>query len=109
MYTVNGTTITLTRGDTFRAIITIYDAQGNEYTPESEDVVRFALKRTVEDRTPLILKTIDNETMLLEIEPNDTKQLSFGSYIYDIEITLEDGTVDTFIANAKLNLTVEVH
>lgn len=109
MYTVNGTTITLTRGDTFRAIITIYDAQGNVYTPESEDVVRFALKRTVEDRTPLILKTIDNETMLLEIEPNDTKQLSFGSYIYDIEITLEDGTVDTFIANAKLNLTVEVH
>lgn len=109
MYTVNGTTITLTRGDTFRAIITIYDAQGNEYTPESEDVVRFALKRTVEDRTPLILKTIDNETMLLEIEPNDTKQLSFGSYIYDIEITLQDGTVDTFIANAKLNLTVEVH
>ena len=109
MYKVEGTLITLTRGDTFNATITIYDSQGNVYTPAAGDVVRFALKRTAEDRTPLILKTIDHETMLLTIEPNDTKNLAFGSYIYDVEITLADGTVDTFIANAKLILTVEVH
>jgi hypothetical protein len=35
MLKINGTTITLTRGDTLRASLEILDAEGNTYTPSS--------------------------------------------------------------------------
>jgi uncharacterized membrane protein YkoI len=47
--------------------------------------------------------------MILELEPSDTKILDFGSYVYDIEITFKDGTVDTFITEANFKITPEVH
>ena len=108
MYSVSGNVITLTRGDTFNATISIIDAQGSPYTPDAEDVIRFAVKRTAYDRDPLINKTIDHETMMLTLVPSDTKSLDFGTYIFDVEITFADGSVDTFISG-KMNLTVEVH
>jgi hypothetical protein len=47
--------------------------------------------------------------MELVINPEDTKNLAFSSYVYDIELTKEDGTVDTFIDRAKIKITEEVH
>ena len=45
---------------------------------------------------------------MLHLEPNDTKTLDVGEYVYDIQLTTSDGDVDTFIAMAKLILTEEV-
>lgn len=108
MFKIEGTYITLTRGDTLECKVNIYDADGNEYTPSGNDVVRFALKKTAYDRQPAIYKVIPNDTMVLTIEPEDTQDLDFGTYVYDIQITLADGTVDTFIADARFNIGVEV-
>lgn len=36
--------------------------------------------------------------MVLYIAPSDTRDLRIGSYVYDIEITFENGDVDTFIS-----------
>lgn len=112
---VKNNKITMTRGDTLRIQVAIV-VDGEDYTPENGDSVRFALKHTTLNNTrteyyddePLILKTIPNDTLVLELEPNDTKPLGFGKYDYDIEITFADGTVDTFISNT-LVLTKEVH
>lgn len=41
-YSVSGTMITLTRGDTFTALITITDSEGNQYAPVKGDRIRFA-------------------------------------------------------------------
>ena len=111
--------ITLTRGDTFRAKVTIYldDQEEQEYRPVPGDQVRFALKhktlteggKEYTDVDPLINKQIPIDTMVLELVPDDTKNLGFGTYNYDIEITFEDGTVDTFITAAPFKLTKEVH
>ena len=65
-------------------------------------------KTDYKDIEPLILKEIPNDTLILELEPNDTKPLAFGTYVYDIQITFEDGTVDTFITEAMFKLTPEV-
>lgn len=113
---VNGNKITLTRGDTLRLKVSI-TKDGEEYTPVDGDVVRFALKHRDKnadntefiDENPLINKEIPIDTMILELEPSDTKSLGFNTYAYDIEITFEDGTVDTFITNAPFKLTEEVH
>ena len=116
MYTIDGTTITMTRGDT--VIIEVgMTRNGTPYTPQAGDSVRFALKHAkfnaartdYADADPLVLKPIPTDTMLLRIEPEDTADLGFGEYAYDIEITFENGDVDTFIAAARFVLAPEVH
>lgn len=113
---ITGTSITLTRGDTLRVKVNI-KIDNEDYTPQAGDSIRFALKRPLlnskktdfKDVQPLILKPIPIDTMILELEPSDTKILDFGSYVYDIEITFKDGTVDTFITEANFKITPEVH
>ena len=48
-YKVSGTTITLTRGDTFMAQISITQSNGDPYVPSEGDSVRFAMKSNYTD------------------------------------------------------------
>ena len=57
-YSVSGTMITLTRGDTFSALITITDLNDNQYIPMNGDRIRFAMKNDYNDETPLLIKEI---------------------------------------------------
>ena len=105
---IAGNTISLTRGDSLRVQIHIYNDEA-EYTPAAGDTVRFALKKKVTDPEPLILKSIPIDTLVLAIDPADTKDLQFGTYRYDIELTTAAGFVNTFIGPAPFVLTEEVH
>ena len=108
---IDGSEITLTRGDTFKTVITINNHDGEVYQPQDGDVVRFALNKKYKkdnEEPPLILKFLDNEDLLLELTPEDTKNLKYGDYVYDIEITLSNGEVYTFIIGT-LRLTEEVY
>lgn len=100
--------ITMTRGDTLISKVNITDAEGVEYTPRDGDVVRFALKKEFTDAAPLIYRVIPNDTLILRLDPQDTKYLNLGEYRYDIELTTYDGVVDTFIPWTKFVLTEEV-
>lgn len=111
--------ITMTRGDTLLArVIMKMDDTKEEYVPTEQDFIRFAIKHSkmnrkrteFVDEEPLFIKQIPSSTLILEIEPEDTAGLEFGDkYVYDIEITYEDGRVDTFIPDAPFELTPEVH
>lgn len=108
-YSVSGTKIRLTRGDT--AVINVtakFKASGEAYTPQEGDKVKFSVKKSANDRTVLLEKNIPIDTMQLWINPEDTKPLRFGSYVYDIELTYANGDVDTFIPNGQLEITAEV-
>lgn len=107
-FAIDGNTIILTRGDTARMTVEILDSEGQTYTPQEGDVVRFAVKRRYSDSTTVIKKTIPSNTLVLEIEPSDTEKLAFADYVYDIEITYANGDVDTFIAEQILRITPEV-
>lgn len=101
--------ITMTRGDTVRVPIDITDDDGVSYIPTEGDVVRFAAKKAYSDEAPCILKDIPLDTLELHIEPSDTKNLEQPcTLVYDVEITLTDGTVDTFM-EGKINITEEVY
>lgn len=114
-FSIKGTKITLTRGDTFIANIGM-SKDGEVYTPQEGDVIRFALKHPTMNSTktdyvdvePLITKVIPNNTLVLRLEPEDTKSLGFGDYVYDVQITYADGRVDTFITASPFKITPEV-
>ena len=74
------------------------------------DVIRFALKQRYTEGEPLIYKEIPHNGMNLRLEAEETKALKTGGapYVYDVQITMEDGTVCTFIDRAKLTVTEEV-
>ena len=105
---INGTSISLTRGDSLILGVNVY-ANNERYVPIEGDTIRFALKQNVNSDNCLILKNIDISTMTLTLEPADTKNLAFGNYIYDVELTTVDGYVDTFIGPASFIITQEVH
>lgn len=115
MYSIQGTTIRLTRGDTL--VIQISLKRGNsDYTPANGDVIRFYLgeKRMNAGRTAylnegaILTKEIDVNNMILRLDPEDTKELDFGTYVYDLEMTYSDGSVDTFIAGKDFIIEPEV-
>lgn len=99
--------ISLTRGDSLILNFTITKNE-EEYVPVQGDAVRFALKQTIPDDEPLILKDADITNQTIELLPSDTKQLAFGTYVYDIQLTTVDGYVDTFIGPATFRITEEV-
>lgn len=105
---ISGTNISLTRGDTLRVTVNI-EQGGVPYVPNPGDRIRFAMKRRIDDEEPIILKDIPTDTLLLRLESEDTKNLPFGTYKYDIELTTVDGDVDTFIGPSNFTLTDEVY
>lgn len=107
-YSVKGTNITMTRGDTFSADICIYQPNGKPYNLAKDDVIQFAMKKSAKDTTILILKDISIDTMKLVLNPDDTKDLDFGTYVYDIQLQKTTGEVYTFITKSYLTLTEEV-
>lgn len=106
---VKGTAISLTRGDTCTIKIDILDQDGMIYLPREGDVVRFAAKKDFSKGAPAILKEVPIDTMVLKLDPEDTKQLEYGKYVYDVELTKANGDVDTFITKGTLALTEEVY
>ena len=109
MHAINGNNISLTRGDTLYITISIFK-NGEPYVPVEGDVIRFAMKAKYKDPDEkiLILKDIPTDTLLLKIEPEDTKELPFAkTYVYDIQLTNDEGDVDTFIVGT-FTITEEV-
>lgn len=107
-YTINNRTkkITLVKGDTLKVQIEII-VDNEVYTPDANDVIRFAMKRSYDDSNVLVEKVVPNDTLILKLDSSDTKRLTSDKYVYDIEITFTNGDVDTFI-RGEIELLPEV-
>lgn len=109
-YKVDGTSITLTRGDTLRVKINplMYGTTDEVYIPQEGDEIRFAMKKSYsDDEEVLILKDIPIDTCVLHLYPEQTKSLAYGKYVYDVQLTYADGAVDTFV-KGTFSITEEV-
>lgn len=107
-YTIDNRTkkITLVRGDTLKVQIEII-VDDEIYTPNANDIIRFAMKQSYSSSTVLLEKIIPNDTLVLKLNSSDTKRLTFDKYVYDIEITFANGDVDTFI-RGEIELLPEI-
>lgn len=100
MHKITGTDITLTRGDSLILNLQL-QKMGEPYVPEEGSSVRFAMKERYSDpdENVVLLKSIPIDTLILELEPEDTKPLAMNRiYVYDIQLTDPGGRVDTFLS-----------
>ena len=102
-------TIHLTRGDTARfSIGQIKNTITNtNYTPTEDDTVTMTIKKTVLQADPCVQIIVPGGEVL-HIKPEDTKAMTFGKYVYDIQITMADGDVYTIIPPTTFELLKEV-
>ena len=108
---ITGNRIYLTRGDTAEIQIRMRIKGTKEYyVPQNGDTIRFAMSTKVDecrcrdDEETVLTKTIPIDTLILRLDPSDTKTLYDREYWYDVELTYADGRVDTFIADATIEL-----
>lgn len=107
MFSVKDNTITVTRGDTLKIEIELQDASGERYNPSENDVIKIKAKRTL-DKELSIDKEIDHNNMAFELTSEECSKLSVGEYFYDLEITFENGDVNTPINYGKIIVRSDV-
>lgn len=106
-------TIKMTKGDSaiFKIACNVMTDEGSvvPYEPVENDHFIFAMKEQ-DDRRPIIKKEIPKDTMILMLDEEDTKDLDYGTYVWEVSVNNEEsGYHDTFIDNKKLVLTYEVY
>lgn len=92
--------IELTRGDSASIVFSAVNEQGTTYTPQSGDVLKFAVAENVGE-TPLF--TVTNtyassaeDFWTVYIAPEDTEELDFKDYVWDLQLE-SDSNVITII------------
>lgn len=109
MITNTGANISMTRGDDVAVHININEvaADGTKtpYTLEEGDTLTLTIKHNSDaDDSPVIQKVFTTQDLL--IEHDDTKDLEYGLYLYDVVLTSSDGKIYTLLM-ATLELTKE--
>lgn len=99
--------ISLTRGDTLHLQITLTDQEGEVYTLQDGDALVFTVKKNTSSDVVLIQKNILNSDITISHE--DTKNMSYGTYVYDVQLTQANGDVTTVIKPSKFIITEEVN
>lgn len=107
--------LSMVRGDTEGLLVKVIQKDSNgEITNvplEDGDKVYFTVKNTSRDEEPLfqIVETIfDEGEALISIYPRHTKNLNFGTYVYDIQVTFSNGTIKTVVPKSDFIITDEV-
>ena len=106
MLKIKDSNIFLTRGDSASLKIKVKDIEGKDFIFTKDFKLIFSVKKNITDKFLTIQKEVFNSTNI-EIIPEDTKNLSFGDYYFDIELQIED-KVFTIITPHKFIICEEV-
>ena len=90
----NNNRISLIRGTNCSLTVSITSSDGSPYVLTEGAIVRFGVKFNLQDDEYRIRKEItegENGIFRIELVPEDTSSMSFGSYYYDIGI--QEGAV----------------
>ena len=107
-----GNNIFIVRGDTGLLKVSISDRSNKPILFGEGDTLFLTVKTSPKTRNISFQKVIEieEETDLvsIDIDPDDTKRLSFGDYVYDIQLTRANGDVHTIIMPSKFTIGDEV-
>lgn len=108
---INGTKLSMIRGDTESITISIKDTEGELIPLVIGDTVYFTMKKNMNNETKVIQKVITSFTdgsAIIDLLHDDTKNISFGEYYYDVQVTYENGTVRTVLGPDTFTILGEV-
>ena len=110
MYKIDSDLIEMTRGDSVPFNFKLVDSNNNPVELADKDVLLFTVrkkpKKNSEDTNYAFQKQIVNGSF--KISPNDTKDLDYGQYNWDIEYRYNAGDDVETVLKGKLVLTEEV-
>ena len=98
--------INLTKGDTAIMNVGIYDLEDGEYIPKDTDTITFTVRNQTSAQ-PVITKIADN-LGYIELTPEDTSALNTGLYLYDVQLSTNEGRIYTIIPATLFTLSREV-
>lgn len=102
MYKIDGTDISLSRGDSFMLSV---DTRGRVMANGCTGVL--SVKAKAKDETAVLEKTalISSREMLFSFEPEDTEDLKAKTYHWSLRVTDLDGNVSTPVEDAAFIIT----
>lgn len=106
MFEIYRNDISITRGDSAIFEVTITDKDGNAYTPTHLDKVTFTVKKDTNSNVIVFQRPVENGKVI--IEPEDTKNLRYGDYVYDVQLVTAGGWVATVIPPHLFTVSGEV-
>ena len=106
MLYIEGDSIKLTRGDTAYLDIPLATTNG-EYVMSSTDTLTFSVKKNTRETEYIFQKVIEGSNTF-HIEPADTAALTFGKYMYDVQLNTTNGDVFTVIPPSTFEVLAEV-
>lgn len=102
---VNGTNLYMTRGDT-----EFIGVNFSNYTLKPGDIIEFTVRNWVNGEVILNKKltSLSGNKAVISIEPKDTENLNFSTYVYDIQLTYDGGKVKTIVTPSEFVIGEEV-
>ena len=108
---IQGTNISMIRGDSETIKVSCKDAQGVDVPLEDGDTLYFTVKKSTNTEEKILQKIVTEFTdgvALITIFPKDTRELKIGSYYYDIQLNRANGQVKTIIPPSRFIINAEV-
>jgi hypothetical protein len=99
--------IKLSRGDYAEISFNFKNADGTEYVLEEGENVEFTVKTSASSQEELISKNLSSgggSFVVLVLEKEDTEQMTFGNYYYDIRLIKADGKINTPMLKANFEV-----
>lgn len=96
----------MTRGDTAKIALSITSAESAAYD-STKDTVVLTVKKSTTDKEKVLQKTAVNGVITLSHD--DTKNLDYEDYVYDVQLTTVAGDVCTIITPHRFRIEEEVN
>lgn len=106
MFYINGSNVSLTRGDSCYIRV---DVMG--YELQDGDTLTLSIKTDTDATTPYLVNktiTINHTDPVFEFVPTDTKTLEYGTYKYDVQLDTIDGGRYTIVPPSDFVIMEEV-
>lgn len=108
--------ITFIRGDTFAFKFSIKLVNGQIINKDDIDTLYITARKCANKESPVVFKKTLNDVEIDEegychaiFNPEDTEELIYGSYFFDVEITLINGYRKTKLFNFTITKETTIH
>lgn len=107
MLCIDKNKISLTRGDSAVFNVDLINEHGQVHHLSEGDLLIFTLKKSTRTKEIILQKHIERNEF--KLSPDDTHELNFGYYVYDIQLIKVNGDIQTIVPPTSFEILQEVN